>query len=110
MITTKNGLLYDDGRELGCVEADEVARNSGFQFQCAEELVRHLEEKQKNPQNLLAVFDPIASDIARFAVENRLCVFNYEDPKGNQLARSHCYKLRCEIGRASCRERVFRAV
>ena len=48
---------------------------------------------------LLVVFDPIAADIARFAEENRLCVFNYEDPKGNQLARSHCYKLRLVKGR-----------
>ena len=48
---------------------------------------------------LLVVFDPIAADIARFAEENRLCVFDYEDPKGNALARSHCYKLRLVKGR-----------
>lgn len=41
-ITTKHGLLYREGIQLSCPEADKVAYEHGFQW--AEQMVRHLED------------------------------------------------------------------
>jgi hypothetical protein len=40
MFTTKNGLLYRDGKMLDCQDADAAARDAGFVY--AEQLVKHL--------------------------------------------------------------------
>jgi len=45
-ITTKNGLLWEDGELIKLPEADEVARKYGFVY--AEQMVKALEEKN-NP-------------------------------------------------------------
>lgn len=41
MITTHDGLLWEGERKLGCMEADSVARESGFHY--AERYVKHLQ-------------------------------------------------------------------
>lgn len=43
VVTTRDGLLYMDGRQLPVDEADTIAIRKGFT--CAEQLVRHLEAK-----------------------------------------------------------------
>lgn len=40
-VTTKNGLLYRDGKIINLPEADQVALKFGFAY--AEQLVRHLQ-------------------------------------------------------------------
>ncbi len=44
-ITTKNGLLYRDGKMIDLPEADKVAREHGYSF--AEQLVKALEPKKE---------------------------------------------------------------
>ncbi len=49
-ITTKNGLLYRDGKMIGLPEADRVAREHGYSY--AEQLVRALvSAKKKEAKN-----------------------------------------------------------
>ena len=43
-ITTKNGLLWRDGKIINLPEADKVARKYGYLY--AERFVKYLEEKQ----------------------------------------------------------------
>ena len=45
--TTKDGLLFKDGVELGVGSADSVAREHGYVY--AEQYVAFLEEQQKEP-------------------------------------------------------------
>jgi len=47
--TTKNGLLYKDGKMLGVREADAVARY--FKFVYAENMVKHLESLKEYIEN-----------------------------------------------------------
>ena len=44
-ITTANGLLYENGREIGLPAADNIARQFGHQY--AEQLVKELETINK---------------------------------------------------------------
>lgn len=43
MITTRNGVLFEDGIMLNAIDADRIANSRGFQF--AEHLVEYLERK-----------------------------------------------------------------
>ena len=63
----------------------------------------------ENQENILAVFDPIRAEIATFAQENALTQFQYETPKGNELARSWCYKLRLVKGTIAAAHKTAKA-
>ena len=54
-----------------------------------------------NDNEVLAVFDPVKADMQKMAEANKLTQFDYEQPDGNKLARSHVYKLRLIKGRIS---------
>ena len=46
-ITTKNGVLYQNGKVLGPVSADRIARSKGFVY--AEQLVKAMENEEIRP-------------------------------------------------------------
>lgn len=43
-------------------------------------------------------YDPLKAKVAELVAANRAITFQYEDPKGNKLARSHVYQLRTVRG------------
>src|SRR3990167_3162589 len=46
------------------------------------------------PTTAIAVYDEFRAQLAELKEHNAKLLFDYEDPKGNEEARSHVYKLR----------------
>ena len=65
--------------------------------------------EENKTENMLAVFDPIQSEMTKFAAENALTQFAYDTPEGNKLARAYCYKLRLVKGRIAEAHRLAKA-
>lgn len=50
------------------------------------------------PSPAITQYDPLKAKVAELVATNRATTFQYEDPKGNKLARSHVFSLRAVRG------------
>lgn len=90
-ITTKNGLLYDNGREMPVGEADREAAARGFN--CAEQLVKSLELSQL----ATALYDAKKAEDAakkiRIAVEDQIALMVETAENGSRTVNAGDLKV-----------------